>query len=152
MLLVFVFLTAPLIIATKPVSAATEDSWVSKAPMQQARANFGIAVVDEKIYAFGGDGGSTMGSGIGLPIGHTANTLSTNEVYDPATDTWTFKKPMPTARALLGVAVYKNKVYCIGGYYGNSNSSTGKTGFFNTGVARAHHKWLQVEIQWLNSR
>ena len=30
--------------------------------MQEARANFGIAVVDGKIYAFGGDNGSPSGN------------------------------------------------------------------------------------------
>jgi hypothetical protein len=128
LLIVLIFLTSLCVMAVASVSAATEDSWESKAPMNVARANFGIAVVDGKIYAFGGDSGSVTGSGPAAEA-RTANTLNTNEVYDPTTDTWAFKKPMPTARALLGVAVYQNKVYCIGGYYGSANDK-----YFNTGV------------------
>ena len=130
-LLLLAFLTASCLTTIKPVSAGTEDSWVPKAPMQEARANFGIAVVNGKIYAFGGDSGSPMGNAVPAEI-RTANTVSTNEEYDPSSDTWTFKKSMPTARALLGVAVYQSKVYCIGGYYGER--TTGKTNYFNTGV------------------
>ena len=131
LLLILLFTVGSCKVVVKPAlsSADTpEDSWVLKAPMQEARANFGIAVVDGKIYAFGGDTGSPSGNLIPPEI-RTAYTLSTNEVYDPATDTWTFKTPMPTARALLGVAVYQNKVYCIGGYYGNVKEED-----FNTGV------------------
>jgi hypothetical protein len=40
LLLVLVFLTASCVFVTIPVSAVSEDSWVTKAPMQQAR--FGL--------------------------------------------------------------------------------------------------------------
>jgi N-acetylneuraminic acid mutarotase len=126
LLLVLIFLTASLIIAAKPVSAAApvENSWTLKAPMQKARANFGIAVVNGKIYAIGGDYGDLIGNAAPADT-ITFHTANTNEEYDPTSDTWTFRKPMPTARALLGVAVYQNKIYCIGGYYGE---------YFNTGA------------------
>ena len=73
--------------------------------MREARAYLGVAVVNNKIYAIGGDTDA-------------GPTLSTNEEYDPATDTWTFKAPMPTSRMSFGIAVYENKIYCIGGYGG----------------------------------
>jgi hypothetical protein len=119
LLLVLFFLTASLVTAAKPASATTsvENSWTSKAPMQKARANFGIAVVNGKIYAIGGDYGDLIGNAAPADT-ITFQTTNTNEEYDPTSDTWTFRKPMPTARALLGVAVYQNKVYCIGGYHG----------------------------------
>ncbi len=41
--------------------------------------------------------------------------LTTNEAYDPATNTWTTKAPMPTARDGLAAAVVNNKVYVIRG-------------------------------------
>ena len=132
LLLILAFLSA-LCISIKPVLSSidlVEDSWVSKASMQEARANFGIAVVNGKIFAFGGDNGSPIGNLLGAEI-RTAYTINTTEVYDPATDTWAFKASMPTARALLGVAVYQSKVYCIGGYYGKT---TAQTEYFNTGV------------------
>ncbi|MBU1662113.1 MAG: hypothetical protein KKD28_11655, partial [Chloroflexi bacterium] len=62
----------------------------------------GVAAASNgKIYAIGG---------------HNGNILSTVEEYDPATDTWTTRASMPTARYLLGVAAASNgKIYAIGG-------------------------------------
>jgi N-acetylneuraminic acid mutarotase len=69
-------------------------------------------VVNGKIYAIGGD------------------NLATNEEYDPTTDTWTFKASMPTPRARFGIAVYENKIYCIGGQ--NGSGDTGVNEVYDT--------------------
>ena len=90
------------VVHTQPVKAA-ENFWESKAEMPTARGGFGVAVVNGKIYAIGG---------YNLDSGY----LSTNEEYDPATDTWTTKEPMPTPRTDLAIAVYQNKIYVIGGH------------------------------------
>jgi N-acetylneuraminic acid mutarotase len=50
--------------------------------MHQERGQFGLAVYHDFLYAFGG-------------YGHRAEVTNTVEVYDPATDTWTFKAPPP---------------------------------------------------------
>ena len=71
--------------------------------MPTPRCGFGVAVIDGKIYAIGGSNG---------------NNLRTNEMYDPAIDTWTTKEPMPTPRNGGAVAVYQNKIYVIGGTIG----------------------------------
>jgi len=52
--------------------------------------------------------GSVGGSGI-----------STVEAYDPATDTWTQKADMPTARGYLSTSVVNGKIYAIGGTPGS---------------------------------
>jgi N-acetylneuraminic acid mutarotase len=69
--------------------------------MPTARAGIGVAVVNGKIYAIGGH--------------NWGNYFGTNEIYDPATDTWTTKTPMPTPRSHFGIAVVENKIYAIGG-------------------------------------
>ncbi len=79
---------------------AAENIWVSKAEMQQGR-NCKVAVVNQKIYAIGGNIGGFF---------------DTNEEYDPITNTWTFKASMPTPRSHFGIATFDNKIYCIGGY------------------------------------
>jgi N-acetylneuraminic acid mutarotase len=41
--------------------------------------------------------------------------MDTVEAYDPATNTWTTKAPMPTARWELGSGVVDGILYAIGG-------------------------------------
>jgi hypothetical protein len=100
LVLVLVFLTCS-IMQAKPVSATAplENSWASKASMQVARGGLGVAVVNGKIYAIGGN---------------TENEIvSTNEEYDPATNTWVSREPIPTPRESFAIAAYQNKIYCI---------------------------------------
>jgi hypothetical protein len=78
-----------------------EDTWTTKAPMPNVRAELAAAVVNNIIYAIGG---------------YRYGYLSTNEAYDPSTDTWTTKAPMPTARRNLAAAAVNNIIYAIGGY------------------------------------
>jgi N-acetylneuraminic acid mutarotase len=47
--------------------------------------------------------------------GFSYMSINATEAYNPATDTWSLKAPMPTSRDSFGVAVYQNKIYCIGG-------------------------------------
>jgi N-acetylneuraminic acid mutarotase len=41
--------------------------------------------------------------------------VNTNEAYDPETDTWSTKAPMPTARHHLASAVIDGKLFALGG-------------------------------------
>ena len=66
-----------------------------------------------KIYAIGGNTESGL-----YPALVNGEFVGTNEEYDIATDTWTTKTPMPTPRAFFAIAVYQNKIYCIGGIIG----------------------------------
>jgi hypothetical protein len=69
--------------------------------MPTARRSLGLAVVDGKIYAIGGVGKD--------------GKVGTNEMYDPATDNWTTKAPMPTSRSGFGIVVWNNLIYVMGG-------------------------------------
>ena len=127
--LVFLFLMASCLIVTKPVSGVSTigNSWVEKAPMQSARSGLGVAVVKDKIYAIGGTTYEywmrpSFPSGI-LPVETTGNgggVVGTNEEYNPTTNTWVSKAPMPTPREEFAVAVYQKMIYCIGGSTGNA--------------------------------
>jgi len=85
------------------------DTWTTKSPMPTARGSIGIGVVNNpsdgtsKIYAIGGS----------INVGDAVTTI---EVYDPASDIWTTKAPMPAKRALSAIGVVNNKIYIIGGY------------------------------------
>jgi hypothetical protein len=88
------------------------DTWTAKTPMPTPRSGFAIAVYQNKIYCIGG----TTGDSDNFVSGFTGVT----EVYDPATDTWKTKAPMPTPRADLCAGVINDSIYCIGGkkYWG----------------------------------
>jgi N-acetylneuraminic acid mutarotase len=123
-LLVLFFLAASCIMVAKPalsIADVDEDTWTSKAPMQVARSGLGVAVVNGKIYAIGGSSRSGGGGTRNGPLLVTGGVIGTNEEYDPATDTWTFKKPMPTPRDVFAIVAYQNKIYCIGGYTSNGS-------------------------------
>jgi hypothetical protein len=88
------------------------DTWTTKTPMPTPRSGFAIAVYQNKIYCIGG----TTGDNDNFVSGFTGVT----EVYDPATDKWETKAPMPTPRADLCAGVINDSIYCIGGkkYWG----------------------------------
>jgi N-acetylneuraminic acid mutarotase len=81
------------------------DEWATKAPMPHASGDLAVGVVDGILYAVGGQQDPSYGT----------PTLNDLQAYDPATDSWTAKAPMPTARRALAVAVANGKLYAIGG-------------------------------------
>jgi N-acetylneuraminic acid mutarotase len=82
------------------------DTWEVKAPMPTARANPAVVAFDGKIYVFGG---SVMASD------RTDVAIPKVEVYDPVSDTWEERRPMPVAVAGAGAVVVGSKIYLIGG-------------------------------------
>jgi len=81
------------------------DTWRRKADMPTARACLSTNAVNGRIYAIGGTPGS----------GEWYQGLSTVEEYDPATDTWTTKADMPTARTYISTCEVNGRIYAIGG-------------------------------------
>jgi N-acetylneuraminic acid mutarotase len=69
--------------------------------MPTARGHVVCGVVRGKIYVMGGW------------VGGTASDAC--EEYNPATNTWTVRSPMPTPRYTLGAATHNNLIYVIGG-------------------------------------
>jgi N-acetylneuraminic acid mutarotase len=119
--LVILFLTSSCIVLSKSVSgdSMVENSWVEMAPMHVARADLGIATVDGKIYAIGGT--TQTPQGISIPNTSPAgeSPVGTNEQYNPETNTWIFKAPMPDPRVGFAIATFQGKIYCIGGVGNN---------------------------------
>jgi N-acetylneuraminic acid mutarotase len=78
------------------------DTWTRKGKMRSPRAMAAAAVVNGKIYVFGGIVGSLANS-----PGNTA------DMYDPAANTW---KPIAglVPRACSGICAVDNKVYVLG--------------------------------------
>jgi N-acetylneuraminic acid mutarotase len=69
------------------------NQWTTRAPMPEQRSLGGAASVAGKLYVFGGVWNDLNGSEL---------TVATTNAYDPATDTWTKKAPMPSPR--MGIA------------------------------------------------
>jgi len=111
-LLLLIFLLASCLTTVKPafsLEGVAENTWTQKAPMQVARSDLGVAVVNEKIYAIGGRAVTYQDQ-----TRTVTEEVGTNEEYDPATDTWTFKASMPTPSSLFAIAVYGGKIYIMG--------------------------------------
>ncbi|MGW8317413.1 MAG: kelch repeat-containing protein, partial [Bacteroidales bacterium] len=77
------------------ITQAQNSSWTQKADMPTARLGLATAVVDGKIYAIGG-----------YPYANGAG-MTTNEVYDPNTNKWEGRAPMPTGRRWMSASSVK---------------------------------------------
>jgi len=88
------------------------DAWTAKTPSPTSRGGASTGVIDGKLYLVGGCINSDCGSG-------GTNIL---ERYDPVTNSWTTKAPMPTARHELASGVIDGKLYVVGGArHGNAD-------------------------------
>ena len=81
------------------------NSWTQKKDMPTARRFLSATAVDGIIYVIGGTGGAW-----GAQV-----VLKTVEAYDPKTDTWVTKAPMPTGRGLHAACTVGGIIYAIGG-------------------------------------
>ncbi len=88
------------------------NRWETKASMPTRRDAFSTIVYQDKIYLIGGTTGRNYTTGYPLYTG-------LNEVYDPATDTWETKTPMPTAK-FAKANIVNGKIYFIGGNPNNT--------------------------------
>jgi len=84
------------------------NSWSAKAPIPTPRGYFAAGVVNGLIYAVGG-----------VTFQNNASvTVASVEAYDPTTDCWTVKTPMPTPRNALAVGVVNGVLYAMSGTAG----------------------------------
>ncbi|MBI4409805.1 MAG: galactose oxidase [Gemmatimonadetes bacterium] len=89
--------------------------WSEGAPMPTPRGAMGVTVLGGKIHAIGGTVADPTGLEPHLHGTAAGNSVGTHEVYDPATDTWSRRAPMPTARNHLGAASLGGKIYALAG-------------------------------------
>ncbi|MGX4641480.1 Kelch repeat-containing protein [Massilia sp. SYSU DXS3249] len=84
--------------------------WERIADAPTARNSAAAAVIDDRIYVVGGRQMLRQDDGRQRPV-----NLATLEVYDPATDRWETRAPMPQAQGGLAAAAYDGKLYAFGG-------------------------------------
>lgn len=85
-------------------------AWHTAAPAPTKRTEVAAGTVNGKIYVVGGFEPPSLGNVINLAI-----TPSLEE-YDPSTDRWTSKAPMPVGLHHVGLGVTGGRLYVIGGY------------------------------------
>src|SRR3989442_597350 len=92
-------------VATVEAYDPASNTWTTKAPLPTARHRLAVGVVNGILYAVGGSGN----------LGNPPAVLATVEEYDPATNSWTTRASMPTARFDLAVGVVNGILYAVGG-------------------------------------
>jgi hypothetical protein len=86
------------------------NTWTTTASTLQARYVAAAAGVNGILYVMGGL----------TNIGGVNVYLASVEAYNPVTNTWTPKAPMPTARANLATVVVNGIIYAVGGWNGTA--------------------------------
>lgn len=87
------------------------DRWTQKAPMTTVRGLHCMCTVGDRLYVIGGN--------------HFRGTSDYDDVlsceyYSPALDVWTSIAAMLRGQSDVGVAVFDNKIYVVGGYSWNN--------------------------------
>ena len=81
------------------------NRWQERTGMAAPKTNHTASVIDDKIYVMGGY----------FREGKTYKTLSTIEIYDPATDHWTQEPDMLIGRSGHTTEVIDGQIYIFGG-------------------------------------
>jgi N-acetylneuraminic acid mutarotase len=81
------------------------DSWTVLPDLPTQRNHLAVAAIDGKVYVAGGRFGAGVGSEMTAAL----------EVFDPASNTWTARAPMPLARAGNNGIAARGCLYVFGG-------------------------------------
>ncbi|MGH2659736.1 MAG: Kelch repeat-containing protein, partial [Actinomycetota bacterium] len=84
------------------------DSWITAAPMTTRRDNPGSAVLNGMLYIFGGRTRNADGSTVDA-------ALTSVEMYNPTTNTWSARAPMPSGRRTMVVGTIGGRAQVMGG-------------------------------------
>ncbi len=90
--------------------------WSEGEPMPTPRGSIAIAVHDGLIHTIGGTVEATdHAHDHDNPAGGDDRSVGTHEVYDPASDSWSRRAAMPTARNHHGAAVVDGRIHVFAG-------------------------------------
>jgi hypothetical protein len=104
-LLSFCLFVQALVLAD-PVTPPEENTWIRVTPMHEPRWDLGTAVVEGKIYAMGGLAYKYAEDKFMI----VEMELTINEVYDPFSNSWTYRAPMPIASSGFATAVVEGPI------------------------------------------
>ena len=86
------------------INIYAQNPWKQVSALIHSKAGATASVINDKIFVIGGSDA-------------TSYYLANNEMYDPLTNTWEVKAPMPTGRGYLSSAVLNDSIYVVGGGY-----------------------------------
>ncbi len=112
------------------------DTWTRKADLPRLHGGPGAACEADGTIYFAGAGDTLMigtGSDRGVPL---------VDAYDPATDTWTTKASMLTARAFFSSCATNGKIYAIGGCVTGAYNSSETSGVEAYDLATDTWSWM----------
>ncbi len=89
-------------------------TWSTATALTQARAEHAVVELDGKIYSVAG--GIANAAGTDKQNNGASDRL---EEYDPVTDRWRVRAPLPRALTHVGVAALDGKLYAVGGFVGD---------------------------------
>ena len=89
------------------------NRWATKSPVPVGLHHAGAASVGDRLYIIGGFTKSLFS------VWQPAASVY---MYNPETDSWVERAPMPTKRGALAVVPLGEKLFAIGGYDGTGNS------------------------------
>jgi N-acetylneuraminic acid mutarotase len=91
------------------------DSWKALAPLPSKRGSPVAVEVSGRIYVIGGAIPEPGSKEVAIRPTRAARSIGTNEMYDPETNKWTERSPMPTPRNHAFAGAVNGKIYVIGG-------------------------------------
>ncbi len=109
--------------AVNEVYNPISDSWESKRAMPTPRHGLDANVVNGKIYLIGGLVPDNRWPNVNIDVYTTYRYTNVTEVYDPSTDAWTTKAPIPMAAYSYSSAVIDNKIFIFSQNF-NQNDGT----------------------------
>ncbi len=83
------------------------DTWTQRAPMPTARTDLAAVGAFGRLYAMGGQDHDAPSPSAAL--------LATVEAYDPVTNSWTTKNPMPRGYSDRAASLVNGRFYAVGG-------------------------------------
>lgn len=92
---------------TPPPESGT---WTTAAPAPTERTEVAAAALDGQIFVVGGFEAPALGNVLNLSISNKV------EVYDPRSDRWTTRAPLPVGLHHAGLAAVGRQLYVVGGY------------------------------------
>jgi N-acetylneuraminic acid mutarotase len=106
-----------------PIDSAWEydpatDTWKALAPMPIKRGAAVAATVGDKMYVIGGATTQPWAKENFLDFSTPQRGLGTVQEYDPRTNSWRERAPMPSPRNHAAIGVVNGKIYVIGGRVG----------------------------------